>query len=97
MALDVDEPRGDDEPARLDALLRTGVGERSARGDPDDAIPTNADVAVEPGIPGAIDDPAASDDDVVPAVIPAAARSGRGARREQSEEECYGRSDSHVR
>src|SRR3954469_5368785 len=63
-ALDVDEPRRNDEPPSVDALPRAGRMERTRRSNARDAITGDADVAIEPPRSRAVDDPAVLDDDV---------------------------------
>ena len=65
LILNVDEARGDDEVARVDARLRRRRAEHAARRHGDDAIAANADVAVEPRGARSVDDASVLDDDVV--------------------------------
>jgi hypothetical protein len=85
MTLDVDEAGSDDEPRGIDAASRIRAREPAAWGDASDAVATNADIPVEPGIPGAIDDAAARDDDVKRPRIGGRACASGGARGEEYE------------
>ena len=64
VALDVDESGADDQPLGIDPLLRRRVFQYSRRRDPRDPAVFECDVAVEPGVAGAVDHPAAEDHDV---------------------------------
>jgi hypothetical protein len=81
MALNVNESRCHHEPGRIDVAARGDIHQHAARRNTGDAVATNADVAVEPGIPRAVDDAAPGDDDIVSAVVAAPRAHGR-ARRE---------------
>src|SRR5688500_1443934 len=82
MSLDVDEARSNHELlADLNALCGWRGREHSRPGDPDDAIATHADVAVVPGIAGAVHDAPAGDHDVVRDI-----RSWRGGRTTRDQE-----------
>ena len=58
MALDIDETGAYDQPLRIDPLLRRSIAEHSRWCDSRDAVAPDRDVAVEPGIAGAVHDPA---------------------------------------
>jgi hypothetical protein len=58
----VDEPRRNDSPACVDALLRRGFVEPTDRSD---ASRANANIGRKPGRPSAVDDSAVLDDEVV--------------------------------
>ena len=78
MRVHVDEPRRDDEPARVDDPSGGDIIAQTAhRGDP---IAADRHVPLEPGIAGAVDDLAAADHDVVGLAGPvlAGGESGRG-------------------
>ena len=65
VGLDVDEARGECETTGVDAFIGGFRPERIAGGDGDNAITADADVAVVPRVPGAVDDLGVGDDDVV--------------------------------
>ncbi len=57
---------GDDHHALgVDPLPGLGLGQRAGRPDPGDPVLGHADVAVEPGVAGAVDHSPVTDDDVV--------------------------------
>jgi GNAT superfamily N-acetyltransferase len=76
LTLNVDEAGSDDMVARIDADAGRCIGQQSRGRDPGDAVTLQGEVAAEPGGPGAIDDAAVGDDDVVFT----AARRGRAGR-----------------
>src|SRR5688500_5326404 len=65
MGLDVEESRGERQAVRIDALVGGFGGEGVAGGNGRYAVAADADVAVVPGVAGAVDDFCVDDDDVV--------------------------------
>src|SRR5207342_2201824 len=55
-ALDVDEPRGDDEPTHVETLLGRESAKRTGRADSGDAVAADGNVAEEPGGASSVDD-----------------------------------------
>ena len=65
MRLDVDDARGDYEPACVDPTLRRRLREHAGRRYARDVVADDADVTVKPGVARPIDDLAAADDGFV--------------------------------
>jgi hypothetical protein len=65
MALDVYEPRGDHHSGRINPFAGWCLAQHAAWGDPDDAVPLDCNISIEPGITGAIDNASARNHDVV--------------------------------
>ena len=63
MSMEVDETRGDDQPRGVHDL-RPGPGHDRDRADRDDPVSEDRHVSSKPGRPGAVDDPAALQDQV---------------------------------
>ena len=81
MRMHVDEPRRDDEPARVDHP--PGGRLWPQRPDDDDPVAANRDVAQEPGIAGAVDDPSAANQ--------TGRRADRAVRRSEQLSQASGR------
>ena len=63
--LDVDEAGGDDEAARVHALAGVRFAQRPWGSDASDPVARDRDIAVEPGVAGAVHDAAPFDHDIV--------------------------------
>src|ERR1051326_6629517 len=74
------------EAASVDALARGGAGEQAGGSDARDAIAADGDIAVEPGVAGAIDDAAVDDEEVV---------GGLGVKRQERHEQKESRPNLH--
>jgi hypothetical protein len=81
VGLNVDDAGCDDEAAGVDPAPGWRVGEHAGRSHPGDAVADDADVAVEPGVAGAIDDLPAGDHDVVRSRAPGIRGGGADGRR----------------
>ena len=95
LRLNIDDSRRDDEPARVDALLRGRVVQHAGGREPSNMIAADRDVTIEPWITSAVDDLAITDDDVVLLIgallaglrfWPYAARGGRGGDENERED-----------